>query len=442
MKPTTILLACLAGPALASEPALVLDLGDDVSLELVLVRAGSYRQGSPAGEPGRGEDEASRDVTLSADFYIGKHEVTVGQWKRFAAETAYRTEAEKGTSGGHGWDGRALVQSPRFTWRAPGFPTTDRHPVTIVTYDDALAFAAWLSRRSGRALTLPTEAQWEYAARAGTATRFYAGDRDALAADIGWLRSNAGDGAREVGQKAPNALGLFDTAGNVYEWCLDWYGPYPPGPVTDPVETRSNLSDKPRRVLRGGSWLKDARALRSAARYRNAPGSRNADNGFRVVAGAAPRPVAAARAASPPPAAPRGVWGLDGRWLLLVLLALAVFVGAPVLVLLLGVARALRRRRRTRIAADGFTLFVPDARVGQRLQYRYVAGGQTHTGETTVVGDPEQGVFVYTGERPSAVELLSTAVAASAVAAKPSKPTTRPAERDRDEPFRGYPSAY
>jgi formylglycine-generating enzyme required for sulfatase activity len=415
----------------------------------VLVKAGVFRQGSPPREAGRGGDEAEREVTLSSDFYIGKTEVTVAQWGRFVAETGYRSEAEKGASGGFGWDGNALVQAKHFTWRNPGYYSGDRHPVTIVTYDDALAFTAWLARRAGRGVSLPTEAQWEYAARAGSPSRYPLGDRDAVVPEIGWFKENAREGAREVGQKRANAFGLHDTAGNVYEWCLDWYGPYPAGPVRDPLETRSNLSDKPRRVLRGGSFLKDAAALRSAARYRNTPGSRNADNGFRVVAsaaasGAAARPAPAARAAGGSAAESEDGSAWAG---LAVLGAMGL---ACVAMTGLVVAFLLRRRRggvKTRIAPDGFTLFVPGAQAGQRLRYRYRAGGQTKIGETTITGDPAEGVFVYTGERPSAVDLL----AAGAAAAPPPPPrrgeprgVVSPTHRrpDEDEPFRGYPSAY
>jgi formylglycine-generating enzyme required for sulfatase activity len=440
-----VVLISIALPARAAEPTLELDLGSGVSLELVRVKGGAFVQGSAPGEAGRGDDEAAREVLLTKDYYIGRYEVTVEQWARFVAATRYRSEAEKGTSGGFGWDGRALVQAPRFNWSSPGYAGGSRFPVTIVTYDDALAFTRWLTQRSGRAVSLPTEAQWEHAARGGTATRYYGGGADAAAAEIGWFKGNAPDGPREVGRKKPNAFGLYDTAGNAYEWCLDWYGPYEAGPAKDPLETRSNLSDKPRRVLRGGSWLKDARALRSAARYRNTPGSRNADNGFRVVASVDTHaaPAAAAAGSRPPVEAERPGDGTASAGLLTLAVlslpaALCLGVSAFVLYVLL------RRRRntvRTRIAPDGFTLRVPGARVGERLHYRYRAGGVERTGQITVTGDPDEGVFVYTGERPSTVEFLSAA-AAGETASSALRATQRPAKRERDEPFRGYPPAY
>jgi sulfatase modifying factor 1 len=446
VKPWLLLATVLSGSAArAADANLTLDLGGGVSLDLVLVKAGVFRQGSPASESGHGDDETPREVTLTADFYIGRYETTVGQWARFVAETGYRTEAEKGASGGFGWDGKALVQAKRFNWRSPGYPSGDRHPVTIVTYDDALAFTTWLTRRGGRAVTLPTEAQWEYAARSGSPARFPGGDRDAVGIDLGWSRTNAPSGPQAVGLKKPNTWGLFDTAGNVYEWCLDWYGPYPPGPATDPIQTRSDLSDKPRRVLRGGSWLKDLKALRSGARYRNAPGSRNADNGFRIVA-------AVEKAAASPlrPAARRGnveSEGGFGRTLLglAVLFGMGLLcVGAPIALVI-----ALLRRRgggvKTRIAADGFTLVVPQASSGQRLHYRYRVGNETKSGHATITGDPADGVFVYTGARPSDIVLLAAADALSSPPPpRPKTSSVRPvrSRTDDDEPFRGFPSAY
>jgi formylglycine-generating enzyme required for sulfatase activity len=442
---------CATASHAAEAPAkLVLDLGGGgVTLELALVKAGSFRQGSPAGESGRVEDETPRDVKVTRDFYVGIHEVTLRQFARFIDETKYKTEAEKGNSGGFGWDGKALVQSPRFNWRTPGYQASDQHPVTIVTYDDALAFAAWLSRRAGRAVSLPTEAQWEFAARAGTKTRFHAGDKDSAADEIGWLKANAANGPAAVGQKKPNAFGLFDMSGNVYEWCRDWYAPYLPGPTSDPEETRSTLSDRPRRVLRGGSWLKDARALRSAARYRNTPGSRNADNGFRVVAAvqaAAPAAPAAAPAAVQPAVAPE----VSGSDITFKLMATAIVV-----IVLGGIAFVARKLFESvsgglsgiKVAADGFTFRPPaGAKAGDRFRYQYIVDGKSETGELTVT-DPSQGHFVFTGGRASNVRL--TSVPADAPASRratgpaPSRPAPPPRRRDDDdEPFRGYPSAY
>lgn len=436
----------------AQDETLRLDLGSGVSLDLVRIKAATFGQGSREAEPDRADDELARDVTLSKDFYIGKYEVTVGQFRRFVEESGYKTEAEKGTSGGFGWSGGGLVQRPEFTWRNTGYPQTDDHPVTIVTYDDALAFTRWLAARALRPVTLPTEAQWEFAARVGSASAYPSNTGGAARpTDLGWFKTNAGAGAQKVGQKTENGAGLFDMAGNAAEWCLDWYGPYEPGPVTDPLEMRSNLGDKPRRVLRGGSWLRDPRNGRSAARYRSTPGSRNADNGFRVVAGLEASPAAtpvdpSAVATSDLSATPSAttVFGvlsgmiavaLAGIWVLWRFVKRFVLGASPV-----GVD--------TKIGPDGFTLRAPRVPMGHKIQYQYVVDGLTRTGSITATGDAEMEQAVYTGSRPSSVRILSVLAPGQRPPVVPERPIRDRDERnlhrrpDDDTPFRNYPSAY
>ena len=216
-----LLLCCLSQSPITAEEPLVIDLGEGASIELVRISKGQFTQGSPESEQGREIDEAAREVTLSSDFYLGTTPVTVGQFRRFVVETNHKTEAESGPSGGFGVVGGELVQQPHFNWRNPGYAQTDEHPVTIVTFVDATAFLNWLSGKSGRTMILPTEAQWEYACRAGSAARFYNGDDDTAMDAIGWSQKNAPSSPMPVKQKQPNAFGLYEMSGNVYEWCQD-----------------------------------------------------------------------------------------------------------------------------------------------------------------------------------------------------------------------------
>ncbi|AGP40068.1 formylglycine-generating enzyme family protein [Sorangium cellulosum] len=464
------LLAPAAARAADPAPALAIDLGG-AQLDLVLVKEGRFRQGSPPAEAGRGDDEAPREVTLSRGFYLGKVPVTVGQFKRFVEQTGYRTEAEVGASGGFGFDGKGLSQRKEFTWRAPGFPQTDQHPVTLVTFKDAGEFARWLTQRTGRAFDLPTEAQWEYAHRAGTQTRFYAGNDDAAAAAIGWFKGNAGSGTRPVGQKQPNAFGLHDMSGNVYEWCRDLYAPYAPGPAVDPEQTSAPGGDKPRRVLRGGSWLKDAKHLRAAARYRNDPGSRNADNGFRVVAALeASAPAAAAPSPAAPAGSARAPRSSSGSTAATVAFVGGGLVVASAVIGLIGVLvhRATRRKPMPgappgvtfRPQGDGFWLHAPPHLHGSVLHYRCLVKGAMRRTSVPIEASP-RGQFVYTGGVPSAVEAEQLGAAAWAAAPSAAPPAAHAAapraawggQRSRERissapdvavvaPFRGYPSAY
>ena len=415
-----------------------LDLGGGVVLEIVRIEPGSFSQGSPAAEPQRGSDETPRTVTLTQPFYLGKYPVTRGEFARFADETRYRTEAEAGPSGGYGWDGAKLAQRREFTWRNPGFPQTDAHPVVLVTHADARAFLLWLARKSGRTFALPSEAQWEYACRAGGTTAF---------PDGGSGRAARLTGTQPVGQ-ALNAWGLGDMTGHVWQWCEDWYAPYSGGSPTDPLQTQSHLSDKPRRVLRGGSWLRDATALRSAARYRNDAASRNADNGFRVMtfdptptANQAPRPAAerpriiapVENAAPdriipvPPPVTQPAPFVYETVPLPSVRLGfpfMALLFGGVIvfgiLTVVVAVIRSLAKSGatgvmpgnlggsgsggplRTRIVDDGFWIESASLPAGTVLECRYSAGGKQNQTNATFQGGAG-GQFVFTGSRPSNV---------------------------------------
>lgn len=451
---TTLIPWLRAQPA----PTQTFDLGGGQALEVRLVQAGRFTQGSPDSEANRSDEEYQRTVTLSKDYYLGTTEVTVGQFTRFASTANYRTEAEKGESGGFGWDGTKLVQRRDFNWRNPGFPQNEKHPVTLVTYDDALAFCAWLRQRTGQPFDLPSEAQWEYAARAGQDLAWPgSSDPDTVA----WHKGNTPTGTKAVGLLKANAWGFFDLGGNAAEWCRDWYGPYLDGGaagLVDPIVSTPPGGDKPRRVLRGGSWLREAKHARVAARYRNDPKSRNADNGFRVYlpvrtvpaanvpqppANAAPNPTDPVLAVPPSarranPQAPIGqvgptlksygigstVFGLlcpmacvGGVVILLVVLIRKMRAGKSPTIPGSGASRsdAWAPARvvppsaiRTEMRDDGFNMLLTGVAVGELVRYVAEVAGQQLT-DTVVYQPGPTGQFIYTGARPDSVKILGIA---------------------------------
>jgi formylglycine-generating enzyme required for sulfatase activity len=448
--------------ALAQPAKLItVDLGRGVNVQMVLVPKGEETHGSPETEKGRDEDEREHEVVLSSDYYMGRYPITRRQFGAFAVETHYRTEAEAGASGGAGWDGKELVQRKEFTWRSPGFGQSEDDPVTLVTFADAEAFAGWFSKKSRRTVTLPTEAQWEHAARAGTKTAYYDGDGEEAALAIGWFKKNAGDGTHPVGTKKPNAFGLYDMGGNVFEWCRDWYALYPTGKLVDPIMAEPH-GDTPRRVLRGGSWLKDGRWGRSAARYKNTPGSRNADNGFRVVASVeATLPAPSATAASvppppptytppPPPAPPAAEPSSVNPFFLL-------FGGGALAALLYFLLRKKKPASpiddgppTVRTGEDGFWI-EGDLPAGTRAKYTCTVHGVEVTDTVAIVGGR---TFVYTGGVPEGVRVLEvTRVHADRPMASPAyrgqgPEVRRVVARDSEPPpppvtpFGGFPPAY
>lgn len=283
---TALIYSGLAGLLLAAAPSRAettnLDLGGGVELELTKIPQGQFLMGSPESETGRNADEKAHGVTLTRDFYLSRTVVTVAQWQRFTFETRYRTEAESGSSGGFGWDGKALAQRQEFTWKNPGFPQTPGSPVVIISWMDTQAFVQWLSKKTKWSFDLPTEAQWEYSCRAESTTAWWmSGDAGAAKRGL-WILENSGGQTHPAAGRPANPWNLH-IAGNVWEWCADWYGPYDFLPSSDPWRQTAPATEKPRRVLRGGSWLRPLKDARSAARYRNDPQSRNADNSFRVM---------------------------------------------------------------------------------------------------------------------------------------------------------------
>jgi formylglycine-generating enzyme required for sulfatase activity len=243
---------------------LTLDLGNKVTMKFVLIPAGKFMMGSPKDETGRsGLEGPQREVTISKPFYMGVYEVTQAQYEQIMGKNPSNF---KGAS----------------------------NPVEQVSRDEAAEFSRKVSRIAGKPVRLPTEAEWEYSYRAGTKTRFYFGDDvkdapqyvnycDKSCTDrLPWRDTDHSDGVDKtapVGSFKPNAWGLYDMAGNVWEWVSDWMGPYPAGPVTDPV----GPADGEVGIERGGSWGNDMVGARAAARNPTPPARRWRDQGFRVV---------------------------------------------------------------------------------------------------------------------------------------------------------------
>jgi formylglycine-generating enzyme required for sulfatase activity len=221
---------------------LAADLGGGVKLELCGIPAGSFTMG------GTGSDEKPHPVTLTKPFWLGRTEVTQAQW-----------EAVMGNNPSH-FKGKEL-------------------PVETVSWDDTSDFCRKLNAKgllpAGWHFALPSEAQWEYACRAGT-TGEYAGDLDGMA----WYLANSDSNTHAVGTKMANGWGLRDMHGNVWEWCADWYGDYPAKSQIDPTGSNSGSN----RVDRGGSWFSDGTRCRSASRFRHSPDYRGSGIGFRVAA--------------------------------------------------------------------------------------------------------------------------------------------------------------
>jgi len=219
--------------------------------EVIAVKGGAFSMGGTESDA-----KPVHNVTVS-DFSIGKYEVTVGQYKAFCTAT-----------------GKSMLD-------APGWGLNDKHPIVNVNYNDAVSYCNWLGEKYGGDWRLPTEAEWEYAARGGNKSAGYAYAGSDELEKVAWFADNAGGQTQSVGRKKPNELGLYDMSGNVWEWCKDWYSGtyYSNSPSQNPKGAASGTG----RVLRGGSWRGTAADCRVAYRTDLVPSYRNYINGFRVV---------------------------------------------------------------------------------------------------------------------------------------------------------------
>ncbi|CAB3667462.1 Formylglycine-generating enzyme [Achromobacter deleyi] len=323
--PIALALLCTLAtvPAWSAEPPALVE--NSLGMTFVHVPAGTFQMGSdetpealardfpqyPKERFAQLFDEAPvHTVRITRPFYLERTEVTVGQFRRFIEASGYVPESEADGTGGYGYNaaydpdkterGDAFEgRDTRYSWRNPGFAQTDDHPVVNVSWNDATALARWLSQQEGRVYRLPTEAEWEYAARAGGRTRYQHGDDpaglpgvantfDADAAPL-WPKWQAFAAPRSDGHTftapvatyAPNAFGLYDMHGNAWEWVADWYGEdyYAQSPQDDPQGPASGNV----RVRRGGSWHTWALYVRSAYRNWNTAETRYPLVGFRLL---------------------------------------------------------------------------------------------------------------------------------------------------------------
>jgi formylglycine-generating enzyme required for sulfatase activity/serine/threonine protein kinase len=270
--------------------------------QMVILPAGSFRMGSPGSDPDREDDEGPAHNVRMTSFAMGRFEVTVGQYEAFVKATGYRTDAEKNFGGNKGC--YAFRGGTYFGWtddtsfRNPGWAVGERHPATCLSWNDARAYADWLTDATGKPYRLPSEAELEYANRAGSTTPYPWGQDEASACGLAnnmdltaqtrfrdWATTDCEDGqvfTGPVGALQANNYGLHDSSGNAWEWAEDcWHDNYLAAPTDGSAWTTDG--DCENRVMRGGSWEDGTEYLRAAYRNRGEPRERNHATGFRVA---------------------------------------------------------------------------------------------------------------------------------------------------------------
>lgn len=218
---------------MAKEPKQGDEIKNSVGMRLVYTPPGKFTMGSPESEQGRESQESQHEVELTKGFYLGTHEVTVGQFRQFVRDAKYQTDGQRDGKGGWGVNEVGSIEmNGKYTWKSPGFKQTDDHPVVLVSWNDAKAFCRWLSEKEKKRYRLPSDAEWEFACRGATKTAYtFGNDPQQLPAfaNIGDRpAAKPKDGYHQtapVGQFKRNAFGLYDMHGNVWEWCEDRYVP-------------------------------------------------------------------------------------------------------------------------------------------------------------------------------------------------------------------------
>ncbi len=268
---------------LAFGPASFTETVKGVSFEMIGIKGGTFQMGSNSGIS---DEKPVHTVTVS-DFYLGKTEITLIQYKVFVDETGYITDAERGNySYIFNWSNREWEKRKKINWRHDEdgklrSVNSYNYPVIHVSWNDATAYCRWLSSKTGKTYRLPTEAEWEYASGGGENNRTkWAGTNSLLKLNkYAWKTWNANKRIRQVATRLPNQLGIFDMNGNVSEWCSDWYGPYSSENKYNPVGPSSGTH----KVVRGGGFGTSAKECRNTNRSNNMPDNRINSYGFRIA---------------------------------------------------------------------------------------------------------------------------------------------------------------
>ena len=264
VQPVAELSRCQIAPTVSKDLSSTddyLETTHGLNMKMVYVEGGTFQMGatSEQGSDADGDEKPVHSVTLDS-YYIGECEVTQAQWEKVMGTTLSQQQRKSD-----------------FDWGLVG--VGDNYPMYYVSWHDAQAFCEKLSQLTGRTYKLPTEAQWEYAARGGNKSHGYKYSGSNNLSSVAWYDSNSSSQTHAVKQKQPNELGLYDMSGNVWEWCRDWYGDYTSSSQRNPHGPSSGSF----RVLRGGSWLYDAQYCRVSIRFSITPSFSCYNYGFRVV---------------------------------------------------------------------------------------------------------------------------------------------------------------
>jgi|LakMenEpi03Aug12_release.lakeMendotaPanAssembly.Ray.scaffolds.fasta_scaffold424889_1 formylglycine-generating enzyme required for sulfatase activity len=255
---------------------------NSIGMKLVLISKGNFTMGSPPGEKGSEDNERQYQVEIKDDFYLGAFEVTQSQYEQVIGSNPSWFQGDRIATlipaKKHPETGRTIEEKRLIAVES------DNHPVDGVGWEEAVEFCNQLSnlpeeKSEGRVYRLPTEAEWEYACRAGKKTTFSFGPNEKKLGDYAWFRENSDAKTHPVGKKKPNAWGVYDMYGNVGEWCSDWYFIYPEGTVANPMGPKTGIA----KIYRGGSWFHDAANCRSAVRKSGIPPKTDFYIGFRVA---------------------------------------------------------------------------------------------------------------------------------------------------------------